>query len=69
MMKILTTDELRKKAPAELQQELYTVCKELFNLRVQKAVGEVNNIAQFKRLRRYVARIKTILCENAGKNA
>lgn len=68
-MKRLTAEELRSKEETELQRELQAALKELFKLRLQKAVGEVSNTAQFKQLKRYVARIKTVLRLNTGKNA
>ena len=57
--------ELRAKSPAELKDELVVLRKEEFNLRMQRGTGQLSNTARFKNIRRDVARIKTILNENA----
>jgi len=57
--------ELRAKSAAELKDELVVLRKEEFNLRMQRGTGQLSNTARFKDIRRDVARIKTILNENA----
>lgn len=42
--------------------------EELFNLRFQQATGQLENTARLKKVRKNIARIKTILSENALKN-
>jgi large subunit ribosomal protein L29 len=54
-VKAKTTDELN----AELQQ----LTKEVFNLRFQKASGQLENTARVRDVRRTIARIKTVLGE------
>ena len=57
--------ELRAKTASELKDELVVLRKEEFNLRMQRGTGQLSNTARFKDIRRDVARIKTILNENA----
>ena len=45
----------------KLQQELLDLLQEQFNLRMQKTMGEAPKSHQFKRVRRDVARVKTII--------
>jgi large subunit ribosomal protein L29 len=45
----------------ELEKELNEVLKEQFNLRMQHKTGQLNNNSQLKRVRREIARIKTIM--------
>lgn len=56
---------LQNKTIAELQEELMKNRKELFNLRFQKTVGQVENIARIKTVRRNIARVKTFLTEKS----
>lgn len=57
--------ELRAKSADELKEELVALRKEEFNLRMQRGTGQLSNTARFKKIRRDVARIKTILNEQA----
>ncbi len=56
---------LRAKSAQELKDELVELRKEEFNLRMQRGTGQLSNNARFKQIRREVARIKTILNEQA----
>lgn len=59
--------ELKTKNTEELQQEVQELLKEKFNLRMQKNdSGEKPRTHNFKRIRRDIARIKTILHEKEG---
>jgi len=62
----MNTSELRNKTIEELNSELLALLKEQFNLRVQKGVGQNPQAHLFKKVRRQVARIKTILREKEG---
>lgn len=53
--------DLRASKPEELEGRLGELKKEQFNLRFQKASGQLTNTAQFSRVRKDIARIKTIL--------
>jgi large subunit ribosomal protein L29 len=55
--------ELRQSSPEELQGQLMELLKEQFNLRMQKATGQLSRPARVKTVRREIARIKTLLHE------
>lgn len=59
----MKASELRGKTADELKSQLVDLKKELFNLRFQKATGELQNSARFRQVRRDVARVKTLLNE------
>jgi large subunit ribosomal protein L29 len=54
---------VRGKTRDELQDQLLQLKKEQFNLRFQKATGQLENTARVREVRRDIARIKTILAE------
>lgn len=58
--------ELREKNQADLNTELLALLKEQFNLRIQKGSGQAPKPNLFKKVRRDIARIKTILKEKEG---
>ena len=53
----------RTKTPDELQTQLDELSKEQFNLRFQKANGQLENTARVRRVRRDIARTKLIISE------
>ncbi len=55
--------DVRAKSTDELTTELDQLAKEVFNLRFQKAGGQLENTARVREVRRTIARIKTILGE------
>ncbi|NOZ22142.1 MAG: 50S ribosomal protein L29 [Planctomycetes bacterium] len=55
--------ELRAMSIEELQEELQNSRKELYNLRHQQTVGQLENPAQFTKAKRTIARILTLLKE------
>ena len=57
--------DLRKKTEAELAEELLGLRKEQFNLRMQRATGQLSRPDQFDKARKGIARIKTLLGEQA----
>lgn len=59
----MTADELRGKAVGELNTELLERRKEQFNLRMQGATGQLSRSDQVRKVRREIARIKTVLNE------
>jgi large subunit ribosomal protein L29 len=59
----MKTQELRAMTNAELANNLDDFYQELFNLRFQKATGQLANTARFGQVRTEIARIKTILRE------
>jgi len=44
----------------QLQDELITLKKEQFNLRFQRATGQLENVSRVRQVRRDIARIKTV---------
>lgn len=62
----MNINELKSKSPEELNVELLSLLKEQFNLRVQKGIGQPPQAHLFKKVRRQVARIKTIIREKEG---
>ena len=62
-MKGLAASDLRARTPDELSDQLETLGKEIFNLRFQRASGQLENTARVRQVRREIARIKTILGE------
>ena len=62
----MTTAELKQKSVDELKKEILGLLKEQFNLRMQKGMGQVPKPHLFTRVRRDIARIKTILREKEG---
>ena len=62
-MKGTKPGDLRARSEDELGEELDTLGKEIFNLRFQRASGQLENTARVRQVRRHIARIKTILGE------
>lgn len=61
----MKASDLRAKSQDELRDELVSLKKEQFNLRFQAASGQLENTARVRQVRRDVARIQTILAEQA----
>lgn len=61
--------ELRAKSATELKDELVELRKEEFSLRMKRGTGQLSDTSRFKKIRREVARIKTILNEQAAAAA
>lgn len=61
--------EVRSKTQDELKQSLLDLKKEQFNLRFQKANGQLENTTRARSVRREIARIKTILHEQDQSQA
>ena len=61
----MQAQELRKKSVEELNEELVALRREQFNLRMSQATGEMNQHTEHKRVRKDIARVKTILTELA----
>jgi large subunit ribosomal protein L29 len=63
----MKASELREKTVSDLNDLLLELRKEQFNLRMQNATGQLNQVDQFGKIRVDVARIKTILNEKSGE--
>jgi len=59
----MKSSELRAKDNAQLDQELQELLKAQFSLRMQKATQQLSNSSQIKKVRRDIARVRTILGE------
>lgn len=55
--------EIRAKTPDELGAMLLDLRREQFNLRFQRATGQNEGVGQVKKVRRDIARVKTIMAE------
>ena len=61
--------DLRARTEDELGEQLETLGKEIFNLRFQRASGQLENTARVRQVRRDIARINTILGERRRAQA
>jgi large subunit ribosomal protein L29 len=59
--------DIRVKTEDELTGELDNLGKEIFNLRFQRANGQLENTARVRQVRRDIARIKTVLGEQRSQ--
>jgi large subunit ribosomal protein L29 len=57
----MKAQELKSKSPAELRELLNTLHRERFNLKMQKATGQLSKPDQIGRIRKDIARINTVL--------
>jgi large subunit ribosomal protein L29 len=64
-----TPSDVRARTEDELNEQLDTLGKEIFNLRFQRASGQLENTARVRQVRRNIARIKTILGERRRRQA
>jgi large subunit ribosomal protein L29 len=60
--------ELRGKSKQELETQLVELRREQFNMRMQRAMGQFTQTHQIKRVRRDIARVKSVLGELQRKN-
>ena len=61
----MTIEEIRGMTPDQLKDQLLSLKKEQFNLRFQKASGQLENTARVRAVRREIAQIKTALGQRA----
>ena len=59
-------EDLKAKSAAELNEELVAAKKELFNLRFQNATNQLKNTSRIKEVRKNIARIQTVITEQAN---
>jgi large subunit ribosomal protein L29 len=62
----MKVEEIRKKTNDQLKTELSNLHKESFNLRFQKSSGQLENTSRIFKVRKLIARIKTIMNEKLG---
>jgi large subunit ribosomal protein L29 len=63
----MKASELRSKNATELKEELDSLLRAHFNLRMQRATQQLSNTSQLGKVRRDIARVRTLMTENAGK--
>ena len=59
-------EDLKAKSAAELNEELVAAKKELFNLRFQNATNQLENTSRINDVRKHIARIQTVITEQAN---
>jgi len=64
----MTADELRSKTTEELGEDLLVLRREQFNLRMQRATGELARPSEYSRVRKDIARVKTVMNELKKKS-
>ena len=61
----MKASELKGKSADDLQQELHSLLRAQFSLRMQKATQQLTNTSQIKKVRRDIARVRTLLSQQA----
>ena len=56
---------LKTKTTVELSEDLKGLLQEQFNLRMQKGMGQMTNIHELSRVRRDIARVKTVMTQKS----
>ena len=59
-------EELKTQSVADLSAQLVEAKKELFNLRFQNATNQLDNTSRIKEVRKNIARIQTVITEQAN---
>ena len=67
-MKSSEIQKIRELSEAELEKKLQDLKEELFNLRFQHAINQLENPMRLKAVKKEIAMIKTIIRENELKN-
>jgi large subunit ribosomal protein L29 len=62
---------MKGKSETELREELKNLLQEQFSLRMQKGMGQMTNVNELRRVRRDIARVKTVMTQKTteGKAA
>lgn len=63
----MKASELRAKSGDDLQKELNELLKARFGLRMQHATQQLSNTSQIRKVRRDIARVRTVMKEKAAK--
>jgi len=63
----MNVNEMKGKTVVELNDELKGPLQEQFNLRMQKGTGQMTNVNELRRVRRDIARIKTIMTQKSSE--
>jgi len=62
----MKASELKTKSAADLQQEMLSLTKAQFGLRMQIATQQMTNTSELRKVRRDIARVKTVLKEKGA---
>jgi large subunit ribosomal protein L29 len=65
----MKAEDLRSKSDDQLKADLVSLQKEAFNLRFQRASGQLENTARVRAVRRDIARVETFLSQKAQAKA
>jgi large subunit ribosomal protein L29 len=65
----MKASDLKNKSPDQLRQELASLLKAQFGLRMQKATQQLTNTSQLGKVRRDIARVRTVLAQKAKGQA
>ncbi|VXC96203.1 50S ribosomal protein L29 [Pseudomonas sp. 9Ag] len=63
----MKANELRGKSAQQLNEQLLELLRDQFNLRMQKATGQLGQSHLLSQVKRDIARVKTVLNQQAGK--
>jgi len=63
----MKTDDIRAMSPDQMEDAILNLKKERFNLRFQRATGQLENTSRLREARRDIARIKTIAAQQRAK--
>jgi len=63
----LKAEDIRAMSPDQMEDAILNLKKERFNLRFQRATGQLENTSRLKEARRDIARIKTIAAQKRAK--
>jgi large subunit ribosomal protein L29 len=63
----LKVEDIRAMSPDQMEDAILNLKKERFNLRFQRATGQLENTSRLKEARRDIARIKTIAAQKRAK--
>jgi large subunit ribosomal protein L29 len=65
-MNAMKANDIRVMSKDQVQDEILKLKKEQFNLRFQRATGQVENTARIRQIRRDIARLKTVQSQQAA---
>jgi len=60
-------NSIKTKTVVELRDELSRLLQEQFNLRMQKGMGQMTNVNELRRVRRDIARVKTVMTQKSAE--
>ena len=63
----MTINEIRELSLEELEVKVNELKQELFNLKFQKTLGQLQSTAKIRDVKRTIARLKTVVTEKTGK--